>query len=71
MSPSENIARLASELPPITLDEMKGIDRIIGVAGGAKKAKAILSVIRNIKNTILVTDESAANEMCSLLGLNI
>ena len=55
----------------ITLDEMKGIDRIIGVAGGAKKAKAILSVIRNIKNTILVTDESAANEMCSLLGLNI
>ena len=55
----------------ITLEEMKGIDRIIGVAGGAKKAKAILSVMRNIKNTILVTDESAANEMCALLGLDI
>lgn len=55
----------------ITLEEMKGIDRIIGVAGGTKKAKAILSVIRNIKNTILITDESAANEMCRLLGLNV
>lgn len=55
----------------ITLEEMKGIDRIIGIAGGAKKAKAILSVMRNIKNTILITDESAANEMCSLLGLDV
>lgn len=54
----------------ITLDEMKGVDRVVGIAGGAKKAKAILSVIRNIKNTVLVTDESAANEMCRILGIN-
>ena len=53
----------------ITLDEMKSIDRIIGIAGGAKKAKAILSVMRNIKNTVLITDESAANELCRLLGI--
>lgn len=55
----------------ITLDEMKGIDKIIGIAGGAKKAKAILSVMRNIKNTVLVTDESAADELCRLLGIEI
>ncbi len=55
----------------ITLEEMKSIDRIVGIAGGAKKAKAILSVMRNIKNTILVTDESAANEMCRLLGITV
>ncbi len=55
----------------ITLDEMKSIDKIIGIAGGAKKAKAILSVMRNIKNTVLVTDESAADEMCRLLGIDI
>lgn len=55
----------------ITLDEMKNIDRIIGIAGGAKKAKAILSVMRNIKNTSLITDESAANELCRLLGIEL
>ncbi len=55
----------------ITLDEMKSIDKIIGVAGGARKAKAILSVMRNIKNTVLITDESAANELCSLLGIEV
>ncbi len=55
----------------LTLEEMKGIDRIVGIAGGAKKAKAILSVLRNIRNTVLVTDESAADELLKLLNCKL
>ena len=51
----------------ISLEDMQVIDRLIGVAGGAKKARAIISVVCNMKNCILITDEGAADEMCSLL----
>lgn len=55
----------------ISIDDMKGIERLIGVAGGGKKARAIISVVSNMKNCILITDKGAAEEMCRLLAVKI
>lgn len=41
--------------------------RMIAVAGGARKAEAIISVMRHYRHTTLITDEGAAERIISLL----
>jgi central glycolytic genes regulator len=52
----------------INLDDLDNIGTIIAVAGGAKKAKAILAVLESKKQHILITDSAAAKEMLKLLN---
>lgn len=52
----------------IQTEQLQKVPLIIAVAGGEKKAEAILSYMASApKQTILVTDENAANEMLRLL----
>lgn len=52
----------------IRTDQLEQIPLIISVAGGRSKAEAILSYMASApKQTILVTDEGAANEMLKIL----
>ena len=44
--------------------------RMIAVAAGAKKAAAIISVLRHDPHTLLVTDEGAAKQMLAILKTN-
>lgn len=44
--------------------------RMIAVAAGAKKATAIISVLRHDPHTLLVTDEGAAKQMLAILKTN-
>ena len=44
--------------------------RMIAVAAGAKKAEAIISVLRHDSHTLLVTDEGAAKQMLAILKTN-
>lgn len=44
--------------------------RMIAVAAGAKKAAAIISVLRHDAHTLLVTDEGAAKQMLAILKTN-
>ena len=43
----------------IRLDDLKNIDYVVGVAGGRKKAEAILAVVLNGYETCLIADEAA------------
>lgn len=47
----------------ISLEKFLSIPKIIGVAGGVEKAKAIISISTLRPDMILVIDESAANEI--------
>lgn len=51
----------------INYEEVKRIKNQVAVAGGSIKAEAILSVIKNNSNAVLVTDEGAAKEILNLL----
>jgi DNA-binding transcriptional regulator LsrR (DeoR family) len=50
----------------IDLRSLREIERVIGVAGGAVKAHAILGALRGGHINVLITDESAAEEMLRL-----
>lgn len=52
----------------IQLESYKKLQDIIGIAGGKKKAKAILSISKINKNLVLITDESAARYLMDLTG---
>lgn len=52
----------------IKLDKYKELKDIIGIAGGKRKAEAILSIARINSNLVLVTDESAAQYLLKLTG---
>ena len=43
------------------------VENMIAVAAGVEKAKAIIAVEKNKKNSILVTDEATAKEILSIL----
>lgn len=43
------------------------VDKLIAVAGGKKKAKAILAAELRNKNSVLITDEGAAREIINIL----
>lgn len=48
----------------LQLDDLATVDNVIAVAGGASKAKAIRSYMKQVRpNTILITDEGAAKEL--------
>lgn len=51
----------------IRLDDLKKIKHVVGLAGGRKKANAILSVISNGCETVLVTDEGAGRAILEVL----
>lgn len=52
----------------IQLKQLKSIEHLLAVAGGAKKAKALLSYFKQApEQTVLVTDEGAANEMMNII----
>jgi len=48
-------------------EDLDSVERIIAVAGGRKKAAAILAALPRRKQDILVTDEGAAREMMDIL----
>jgi central glycolytic genes regulator len=48
---------------------LRRIPIIIGVAGGRKKAEAIMAVANYLKSSILVTDEGAARRILEIAGL--
>ncbi len=54
--------------PGIRLNDLKKIDHVIGVAGGRKKAAAILAVLSSGSETVLVTDEGAGRAMLEQLN---
>jgi central glycolytic genes regulator len=51
----------------ITKENISQVENMIAVAAGSEKAKAIIAVEKNKKNSILVTDEATAKEILSLL----
>jgi central glycolytic genes regulator len=51
----------------LMVNDLDRIQTVIGVAGGRSKGRAILSVLRNGHEHILVTDEAAAREIIKLL----
>lgn len=59
----------AVSLVGVDSDTLSKIPLFIGVAGGARKAQAILAVSARKQPMVLVLDESASQEMLKLLGL--
>ncbi|KAA8999261.1 transcriptional regulator LsrR [Affinibrenneria salicis] len=55
------------ELIGLSLDELANIPVVIGVAGGAEKAEAIIAALAGRRVNALVTEEHAARSMLSLL----
>ena len=49
-------------------NDLATIPTVMGIAGGASKGRAILSVLRSGHDQILVTDEAAAREILTLLA---
>ncbi len=47
----------------ITLEELKAIDTVVGVAGGEKKGETILGALRGGFINVLITDETAARRV--------
>lgn len=47
----------------IQLDDIEEIPSVISVAGGASKAKAIKAYMKQTLDSVLITDEAAANEL--------
>jgi DNA-binding transcriptional regulator LsrR (DeoR family) len=45
---------------------MQGVRRVVGVAGGASKAEAILGALRGRYVSVLVTDATAAQRVLEL-----
>lgn len=52
----------------LTIDRFKEIPQIIGVAGGAEKAEAIMAVCNLRDDLIIVTDEDAARKILELVN---
>ncbi|MBD1383528.1 sugar-binding transcriptional regulator [Metabacillus arenae] len=47
----------------IQLDDLNSIPNVIAVAGGASKAKAIKAYMKKALDSVLITDEGAANQL--------
>jgi DNA-binding transcriptional regulator LsrR (DeoR family) len=48
----------------ITLEQLSKVERVVGVAGGPEKNKAILGALRNGFVDVLITDHLTAKELC-------
>ncbi len=66
---SEGDIVYASKSIWLKMDDLKRIPTIMGVAGGKRKAQAIMAVLTHWRNSVLVTDEGAAREMVRLAKL--
>lgn len=53
----------------IHLEDLSGVETVITMAGGKSKAKAITSYFKHAKSDLLITDETAANEI--LRGISL
>ncbi len=53
----------------IELAQLRQVRRVVGVAGGASKAEAILGALRGRFINVLVTDESAARRVLEMHGI--
>ena len=51
---------LEDRLMSTPLEELRKLDNVIGVAGGARKAEAILAALRGGYLDVLITDEDTA-----------
>lgn len=51
----------------LSLDKFKEIQTVIGVAGGAEKAEAIMAISSLRKDIIIVTDESAGKKILNMV----
>ncbi|MGM0502477.1 MAG: sugar-binding transcriptional regulator [Bacillota bacterium] len=54
----------------LKLEDLSKINKVIAIAGGDDKAEAILSVVSNQYQDILITDESAARKMIEICNNN-
>lgn len=52
----------------LSMTDLKKIDKVIAVAGGVDKARAIISVVSSRYHDILITDEITAREIISIKG---
>ncbi|MCF8008377.1 MAG: sugar-binding transcriptional regulator [Halanaerobiales bacterium] len=52
----------------LSMENLKEIEKVIAVAGGVKKAKAIISVVSPKYHDVLITDELTAREILKLKG---
>lgn len=52
----------------LSLVDFKNINNVVGVAGGGKKAEAIISICSLRRNMVLVIDEGAANRIFELVN---
>ncbi|MFO7814472.1 MAG: sugar-binding domain-containing protein [Halanaerobiales bacterium] len=52
----------------LSMTDLKNIDKVIAVAGGVDKARAIISVVSSRYHDILITDEITAREIISIKG---
>jgi central glycolytic genes regulator len=52
----------------VKFEDVRNIDRIVGVAGGSNKGEAIIAAKTYNKNSVLITDEGAAREIIRLLN---
>ncbi len=50
----------------LSLNELKGIDTVVGISGGNQKASAVLGALRGGYCNVLVTDRSCITEICKL-----
>ena len=60
--------RLSDNVVGLTLEDLRRIPNVIGVAGGADKHAAILGALRARLMTVLITDEATANHLISEAG---
>jgi DNA-binding transcriptional regulator LsrR (DeoR family) len=49
----------------ITLDQLRGIRRVVGVAGGGRKVKALIGAMRGALIDVLITDRFTAEKLVS------
>lgn len=50
----------------LSLEAFMEIPNVIGVAGGEKKAEAIISIASLKKNMVIITDEGAARKIIEI-----
>lgn len=54
----------------VHLDDLAGISKVIAVAGGRRKALAIMAVAAAVRRGVLITDEAAAKAIQEFIKNN-
>jgi DNA-binding transcriptional regulator LsrR (DeoR family) len=53
----------------ITLDQLRGVRRVVGVAGGGRKVDALLGALRGGLIDVLITDRFTAEKLVQRSGV--